>query len=178
MKNRVKLINNEKGLTIEAPTGGSWYSMIFGLVWLCGWLLSEFIITYLLLKNPQQFAGNPSILGTIIWLAIWTVGGLLILNYWIYSSFGKDNLILIEDKIEFRQTKKLYPTKWKIDKTRVRRITLNHERFDSVIYHLRIPLPRGAVLFRVGKQDFIFGSALSKQEAEYVVRVLNENLFK
>lgn len=76
---------------IRFRMGGNWFTTPFLAVWLCGWAFGEVMVVGSLLGLlPQQLGGQTGFL--LIWLVLWTIGGLGAASYLMWTLFGREEI--------------------------------------------------------------------------------------
>jgi hypothetical protein len=89
-KLRVTLTGGPEGLEIVIPAQRNLVVLLFLGVWLAGWVMGELTTLADILKGgPRQPDGL-----VLLWLALWTVGGVFATYMWLWMLVGKERILM------------------------------------------------------------------------------------
>ena len=67
--------------------------------WLCGWAFGEVTVINQLISRGHNGGGWF----LLVWLALWTIGGVSALYAFLWSLFGKERVLLSHDRLSIRR---------------------------------------------------------------------------
>jgi hypothetical protein len=85
---RAKIDYDGLRLRIAIPSKTNWFVVIFLMAWLGGWFMGESTVLGQLMSG-QDNAGDMFL---IVWLTMWTIGGVFVFLALLWSLFGQETL--------------------------------------------------------------------------------------
>ncbi len=177
-KGRAEIHQDLHSLTIKIPSKKNWFIIIFTTAWMGGWLIGElFAINTLFFSDTPLFAN----LFLLVWLTLWTVGGIFMLISIIQQLIGYETISVKKGILEIKRTagitiqKKLYEIK------SIRHIDIN-PTIDlgmwSGAYLYRqniIGFKNGKIKFDYGMKTIKFANDIEEAEARIIIEIFKEN---
>ncbi|MFN8207288.1 MAG: hypothetical protein U0T82_07755 [Bacteroidales bacterium] len=80
-------------MRITIPSKKNWFAILFSAAWMGGWFMGEsFAINEVASLNN---AGTDAFL--LFWLVGWTIGGIFVFTFLLYSLFGQETIVIERD---------------------------------------------------------------------------------
>ena len=84
---RILITDTSKDLRIVIPCGRSLFIILFLGFWICCWAVAEVMVPAQFL-NGDAPSENMSLM--VVWLAVWTIGGMVAIYAWLWQMMGKE----------------------------------------------------------------------------------------
>lgn len=157
---------NEIKVTI--PAYKNWFLVFFLGFWLCGWAMGEFFV------GAQIIRGNPTVgphLFMCAWLAMWTLGGGVVIQYLIWMFLGKEIVTIDRQQMRIEKKAKIFfkPQVFEITACQQFRIFGKQVRHGKTGYRTIWP-----ITFNFGLKTFDFATELDEPENRYILQMLVE----
>lgn len=172
-RNRIRLQREIGGLTITIAARRNWALILFLGFWLCGWLIGEFFALTTLLGGRAGIGGS---LFLLVWLSLWTVGGVAAWYMWLWSLTGEETIVVGPDAISVRRTV------FGVGRTRLlaRRALRNLRAtgIDAAWAHGAGGgrIERGRLAVEIDGTTRRFGLDLTAEEAEYLIGAIRSEI--
>lgn len=168
-------VNNEgRRLCISIPAKHNAFLILFLIIWLCGWFVGEKRTIDSLIANI-----NSSSLPLLLWLANFTLGGVIVILCIFWNINGKEIIIFENDllTIEKKVIGLGFSKRYKLSEIRDLGITKSSL---SVKFRIQSDMfgggsKDGPVVFNYGKKTIRFGLHIEKAEAEQILEAIRDN---
>jgi hypothetical protein len=164
---RITFTGSPAGLEIVIPAQRNLFVILFLGSWLVGWCMGEISAIARLVKGPQ--AESEEML--LVWLVLWTLGGLFAGYTWLWNLAGKERILLGPSTLCIRRDifgigkTRAYPL-YRIRNLRPASAPgLPPERTVA----LKLAGLIGAISFEHEGRTVSFGGGLSREEAELII---------
>ena len=168
---RIRIAKEIGGLSVTITARRHWGLILFLSFWLCGWVMGESFALKTLIGGEAAGEGIGAVSFLVIWLAIWTLGGLAAWYAWLWSLTGEETIVVGRHAMSIRRSV-----------LGIGRATLLGMR---TVRNLRAVAsqPTG---FRRGRVDrievetdgrtFSFGADLTESEADFVIDAIRSEV--
>ena len=172
-----KIENTFDTYQVTIPSKKSWFTLLFGTIWLGGWLIG-FIFTgsgFLNIGESGEWEFESYML---IWLFGWILSGVLVIGLLLWAYFGKEKLAFEGSMVRLEKTIFGLGIKLRLEKAEIRDF-----RFESINTSMyggsRMAVwgvGPGKVKFDYGMKTYSLGLAVDDAEANYLVEELNQQI--
>lgn len=155
------------GVDISIPARSNWLFIAFFSLWLVGWVVGEWTVGKTLLFPPPERGETGLDLFSLVWLIVWTFGGLFAFTSVLWMLFGVERARIARDEVSLRREVFGVGRTWQYDPRAVSRLRAL-EGVESPFGAMPdLPWnPRGQTLaFDYGAKTIRFGSSLDAAEA-------------
>jgi hypothetical protein len=168
---KASVFDTPEGLVINIPSAKRWAVTIFMAFWLCGWAFGEFEVIHLFSIGKIPLSAS---LFTLVWLAMWTMGGCLTILVWLWNVAGREIVSLTPASLAIRRDILGFGSSKEYDLPSVRnlRIELTPEKPENRISVWGAPMFGGAIAFDYGAKTFRFGAGVDEAEASHLIELL------
>lgn len=166
--------NGLYGLSIIIPSKKNWFALLFGTVWLGGWIFGFTNVSDILLSDGAKGSGAMGFM--TFWLIAWTVGGLAVIFLLLWGYFGKEIFIEDGDKVLFEKSVFGVGKKDKLDKSEIGnfRTEIGNDGWFGGNRWAFWGLGPGKIKFDYGYKTYSFGLGVDDAEANHLVNMLRE----
>ncbi len=173
---RAKINQNFNSMNIEIRARKYWLAIIFGIVWMGGWLWSETFAISLVFNLNTPLLIKPFIL---LWLIIWTLGGMLIGHWILWQLIGREVINIKEGIFTLEQSIKGIGPKEMYEINSIKNIDLNRVE-DSDFWENNTPESMfghsgGKIKFDYGTETITFAKEINEAEAKMILEELRNN---
>jgi len=170
---RVTLTGGPEGLEIVIPAQRNLVVLVFLGIWLVGWVTGEVTTLAELLKDgPRRSEGL-----VLLWLALWTVGGVFAAYMWLWMLVGKERVLMGTSTLRVtRDVLGLGPThSYELFQVRNLRVaTRPVSPRDTVVTPRLARLVGGLIAFQYKGQTVRFGASIDEAEAQMIVERMRQ----
>lgn len=171
-------------LYVKVPSEKNWLSLIFGLVWLGAWAYMGIQASEAVLFSPDSMA-NASPEGLflnifpIIWIILWTFGGLFIAFALLWGFFGKEELIFTQSRVTLKKNILGFGIVKQMERAQVKDFRFEPARPQTTRNGFRAwGLVPGKVKFDYGMKTRSLALGVDDAEAKYLVELFDEEIRK
>ncbi len=170
---RVSLTGGPEGLEIVIPAQRNLVVILFLGVWLAGWVVGELTTLADFLKgDPKRPEGF-----VLLWLALWTVGGVFAAYLWLWMLVGKERILMGTSALRLkRDVLGLGPTTtydlFRVYNLRVATKPVSPR--DTAVTPRLASLIGGLIAFEYQGKTIRFGAALDEAEAQMIVERMRQ----
>lgn len=158
---KIDIRQDFSGLTIEIPAPRHWFIILFFVVWLCAWVLAlDSLIDEL--SQPEQVDGQ---LFSVLWLAIWTAGGLLVSHEVIWQITGLEVITIRPEAITIARNTTVWTRKKRYEMSHVSDLRLVESEPLFTLDRQKTFTAKGHLQFKYKRKKIAFGHGLSEPEA-------------
>jgi hypothetical protein len=166
-------------LEIRIPSAKNWMALIFLPIWLCGWgfgLVSVLKATFsgqIVVAEPGS--NFPPALFVLIWLTLWTAGGLFAGYIWWRMAFGAETLKIGATSISMGRSMSWFERERSFDAQHIWRLrTVPIPAFS--IFENRANLWWGSpsLAFDYGSRTVRFGAGIDEAEAYQILELVQK----
>jgi len=170
---RVTLSGGPEGLEIVIPAQRNLVVVLFLGVWLAGWVMGELTTLADFLKGgPRRPEGY-----VLLWLTLWTVGGVFAVYMWLWMLVGKERILMGTSALRLkRDVLGLGPTR-SYELLRVynlRVATKPASPRDTAVTPRLASLIGGLIAFEYEGKTIRFGAALDEAGAQMIVERMRQ----
>lgn len=166
-----------EGWQVTMPMQKQWGKSLVTLIWLCGWLFGEIVVSQQLLAGTSK----APVLFLVLWLLLWTTGGVIALVDLLWHVTGHEHIIVSGNTLHHvvvllgrLRTTRSYDTT-AIQNLRATERGRPNLRFNfSFFQTARGQL--GTVAFDFGGRTFHFGASLETAAARTLIEQLQTRL--
>ena len=167
---------NFRDISISIPSKKNWFILLFGLMWMGGWVFGFFSTSSILFTKHNTGKGIDAFL--MIWLAGWTFGGIMVILTLLWGFFGKELFKLEGRQVIFSKTIFGIGQIKKLEREAIknfRMVVIDDSFFSGKRNRLSIyGLGEGRIKFDYGFKTYSFGLGVDEAEAEHIVKLLQE----
>lgn len=173
-RNRLRVRREIGGLTIVIAARRHWGLVLFLGFWLCGWLMGETFALKMLVSGRAGLVGS---LFLLVWLAMWTLGGVAAWVAFLGALTGEETIVLGPDAVSIRRSvlgvgrTRLVATRT-LRNLRTTQATVGWVRASGKRGHLE----RGRIAVDADGETVRFGADLDEREAEYLISVIRSEI--
>lgn len=171
---RAKISSYNNSYKIEVPSKKNWFALIFGTLWLGGWLFGLIMVSTSMLKID----GTGFQAFTLLWLTMWLLGGIAIISLLLWGYFGLETLEFTKTELLFSKTVFGIGLKKKLQIEEVKKFRYS-EVNESIFGGNRWAfwgLGPGKLKFNYGLKTYSLGLGLDEAEVEYLVDEIGKNV--
>lgn len=168
-----KIENTFEGLNIIIPSKKNWFALIFGTVWMVGWLFGFMSASGILFTETGDSETDSFI---TIWLIGWTFGGLAVSTMLLWGYFGQEKFITSRNVILFEKTLFGFGIKNKLEVSNIKnfRTEMSNDNWFAGNRMAFWGVGPGKIKFDYGLKTYSFGLGVDDAEANYIVGLLKE----
>jgi hypothetical protein len=171
---RITTTDTARGLRIVIPCSRSWF--VIGVLgfWICGWAIGEVMVLRQLYGGDAPPEGE---LFMLMWLAIWTVGGLFAIYAWLWQVMGKEIVTVHGQTFKTRRDIGGFGFDKEYSLVQMRDLRVGSVGFNPVDVSSSLQLwgvGGGAIAFEYGAKTIRFGAGLDEAEAKQVVTAIQK----
>lgn len=171
---KAKIERFGNSLSITIPSKKNWFVLILATVGLGGWVFGIGIASLML---GDESGGEANVF-IIVWLVVWTIGGLLIIGSLLWGYFGKEQIDITNSEINFSKTVFGIGIKKRLAAKEVKNFRFN--QVDESMFGggrwAVYGLGPGKIKFDYGFKTYSFGLAVDEAEANYLIELLDKRL--
>lgn len=166
-------------LHISIPSKKNWLALLFGTVWLGGWLFA--LLNTLSIFSDSGDDETKIEAFIIIWIILWVLGGLFVIGMLLWGYFGKETLQVKRNEVFFQRSifglgpKKIFQAS-EVKNIRFHPVEVNF--FNRQNAWAVWGLGSGKLQFDYGMRTYSLGLGLDDAEVHYLIGVLEEQLGK
>ena len=164
MHGKAQIQQDFNGLTIKIPAPKNILSIIFVSLWLCLWAYFAQQTWHTL----QQSEADQNYF-LMIWLALWTLGGLQALRAVLWSVFGQETLHVTSSELKLKDEILGFGKTQHFSSMQVSEIALatpDYSASDTT----------SAILITTGLKTYAFGAQLDIAEAKHLLQLIHSKL--
>jgi hypothetical protein len=158
------------GVDVVIPARTSWVTVIFISFWLCGWAWG--VANRLLSPSPHPQMITQGRWFSLIWITLWTIGGLFALLTVLWNLAGRERLRFSRSEVVLRREVLGSGLGQTFDPRRVtnlRAIEIPTGPFGQPANRGRMPWSGGPLAFDYGATTIRFGAGIDFAEASHLV---------
>ncbi|MCC6372988.1 MAG: hypothetical protein IT236_18440 [Bacteroidia bacterium] len=163
---------NLSELNIEVPASKNWFTLVFSVVWLFGWVFG------LVTASGSAFTNDTAKLDVesfmLIWLTMWTVGGIAVIANVLWGFFGKEKLLINSFETRFEKTIFNIGIKKKLQSSELKNFRFELIEESATNKRSFIGFGPGKIKFDYGFKTYSFGLGLDDAEAQHIVSLLRK----
>ncbi|NOZ95600.1 MAG: hypothetical protein GXP47_12815 [Acidobacteria bacterium] len=172
---RSKIIDEPTGVLVVIPARVKWFEVLFTVAWLGGWAYGEVDVLRDVL-HPEGPGGAPPLL--LLWLAVWTLGGLLALASVAWMLVGEERIRVSPGELSVKHDLFGIGRTRRYEMSQVRRLRLA-SRHDVTSDSQRSwrgldQNDGGAIAFDYGAGTVLFGESIDPAEAMQLIQYLSQ----
>ncbi|MEO0468050.1 MAG: hypothetical protein AAF206_00410 [Bacteroidota bacterium] len=177
---RASIKQHFDGLEITIPSPKHWFALIFGTLWLGGWVMGLTTVgRHFSFQEILSGAEGSADWFMLIWLLFWTISGLTVIGLLLWGYFGKESLLLQNSQVVFRRHI------FGIGMTKVfDKFSLKDFRFNPVVIgrwsrrsrYAMWGIGTGKIKFDYGMKTYSLGLGLDDAEAKHIATLLAEKV--
>lgn len=172
---RAKIISKINGLEIVIPSKKNWFSNIFMIFWLCGWIMGEGFALNEVIFNFNGFSKDYFVL---FWLCGWTAAGIFAIRQLIWGIFGEEILTFEIGKLTIDRYCLLFSKCKTFDLKEVKNLRLHQNDYDisdDSFKFSRFQNEGSRIKFDYGMETIKLASGIDEAEARYILNKINES---
>ena len=151
------------GLRLTVPCKKDWFRILFFSVWMVGWYLGESSVIPKVIKGLRS--GEPPVVD-IVWLVMWTFGGLFFSSWIIWRLLGSEILGVANGRVTLRRQIAGIGRTWEFDTSQITALRFRPEHGAGRAYReSRIELDYGA-------KTYNFAAGIQPAEASQLFRLV------
>ena len=169
---RSTIRRTNEGVAVALHRRRLWWVLIFAPVWLCGWAVGEVAVGGELVRGAA-----PAV--ALLWLLLWTAGGLLVALLWLWNAFGRETLLVDASTLTIRRAIGRYGRNWHFDRAHVRDLRVSPAPVDPFSLSGSLQwwgVGGGVIAFDYGARTYRFGAGLHEAEAKLILAELQRAL--
>ena len=172
-KLRVTLTGGPEGLEIVIPAQRNLVVLLCLGVWLAGWIMGELTtLAEFLVGGPRRPEG-----AVLLWLILWTVGGVFAAYLWLWMLVGKERVLMGTSALRLkRDVLGLGPTRtyelFRVYDLRVATRPVGPR--DTAVTPRLARLVGGLIAFEYEGKTIRFGASLDEAEAQMIVERMRQ----
>lgn len=172
---RARVEESFGGLRISIPSKKNWFAIPFIAFWLVGWFWGIVGVSTIIGTTHD----SPGVNGfLIIWLILWTGGGLSAIFMLLWGLFGIESLDFDRNRLSFQKTIFNIGMKRELDIQEVK--NFRFEKGPEGLFNGNRwafwGLGPGKIKFDYGLKTYSLGLGVDDAEAIYLANLLNEKL--
>jgi hypothetical protein len=173
-KGRAIIENDGTGLRITIPAANSFFGTSFIGLWLIGWAFGEFAVLYhMFIKPPKEPQPAFTLIFLIVWLALWTMGGVWALITLLWGVAGKEVIELTSTTPRHRKQIPIFSRSRDYAVASIANLrpaslapALADEQHNM---GTALNFREGAIAFDYGRATHHLGADLDEADAKYVI---------
>ncbi len=170
---RVTLSGEPEGLEIVIPAQRNMVVLLFLGVWLAGWVMGELTtLEEFLMRGPRRLEGY-----VLLWLILWTVGGVFAVYMWLWMLVGKERILMGTSALRLKRDVlglgpiRTYELFW-VHNLRVATKPVSPR--DTAVTPRLASLIGGLIAFEYEGRTIRFGASLDEAEAHLIVERMRQ----
>ncbi|MFK7907825.1 MAG: hypothetical protein AB8B69_22025 [Chitinophagales bacterium] len=174
---KAKIYTSFEGIQVTVPSLTNWFVLLFGTAWLGGWITGFDGVSNLLFSNDSDPNGIEWFL--MLWLVLWTIGGIFVIGLLLWGYFGKETFLITKNQVKFNKTIFGIGIKKVLNMQEIKNIRFNEikvnwrDKRHSLHYW---GAGEGKIKFDYGMKTYSFGLGLDDAEANYLVDLLKKEM--
>jgi hypothetical protein len=174
---RTTIRDEPEGLTFLIPARRSRYMRVFLPIWLAGWAIG--VLAGFLRLALNVVSGSPTPSTLVVWLVVWTVGGLVVALLWLWMLAGRERVVLTTERLRIRYELfgRGFSREFALADVRDLRVSYEPLSWWAASPRARLMwwgIGGGTVLFDHGARTVRFGAGVDEAEGELLVRRILE----
>jgi hypothetical protein len=157
---------------VVIPAKRNWFLILFLGLWLCGWAVGEVMVPITFLADD----GPPgSALFTLVWLAMWTIGGGIALYTFLWSLVGREKILLSSSRLAIKRDLFGFGRIREYENVHIRDLRVAASSYNPFDFRSGMQfwgMGGGLIAFDHGAATVRFGASLEESEARAVVQLL------
>lgn len=162
---KAKIQNDFNGLFIQTPFPKNFLVIILFTAWLCAWFFFALDVFHTL-QNPEEHRNYF----LMLWLAIWTLGGIRVIRTILWALFGKETLNVTNQEIKFKDTIFGFGKTYLFPAHELTTIEFNQPSVTEESDY------SGKILLHRGVQIYSYGTNLDINEAMYIIDLIKNKV--
>jgi hypothetical protein len=173
-KPRAHTVEDVSGLRVTIPAPRNWFLVFFLPLWLVGWVVGEVAVGAKVFTDPPS-GGEGFFL--IVWLVLWSLGGLLFTFFWLWNLAGKEIVALDDEAISIRYAIGGIGWTRRFDRAEVRDLRVSPSGAMDFWAGFGWWLGgNGTIAFDYGARTYRFARGIDEAEAKQVVAEFRRRL--
>jgi hypothetical protein len=172
-KPRATLTGGPEGLEIVIPAQRNLVVLVFLGIWLVGWVTGEVTtLAELLMDGPRRSEGV-----VLLWLALWTLGGVFAGYMWLWMLVGKERILMGTSALRVKRDVLGLGPAHTYQLFRVRNLRVATRPVgprDTVVTPRLARLVGGLIAFEHEGQTVRFGASIDEAEARMIVERMRQ----
>lgn len=173
-KGRAIIEHDGANLRITIPAVNSLSGTAFIGLWLIGWAFGEFAVLYFMfIKPPEEPQPAFTLIFLIVWLAMWTMGGVWALITFLWAIAGKEVIELSSTTLRHRKQIPIFSRSRDYAVASIANLRLASLApalaDDQHNMGTALNFKDGAIAFDYGRATHHLGADLDEADAKYVI---------